>query len=69
VSLQSFFSRLVAIFSPPSAGASYRERRASLRVVGTRPWVGSLMYDLAALGIAAACFAFVYLILWVLDRV
>jgi len=27
------------------------------------------MYDLAAIGIAAACFAFVYLILWVLDRV
>ena len=29
----------------------------------------SLMYDLAALGIAAACFAFVYLLLWVLERV
>jgi len=27
------------------------------------------MYDLAAIGIAAACFAFVYLILWVLERV
>jgi len=27
------------------------------------------MYDLAALGIAAACFAFAYLILWLLDRV
>jgi len=27
------------------------------------------MYDLAALAIAAACFAFAYLILWVLDRV
>jgi len=27
------------------------------------------MYDLAALAIAAACFAFVYLILWLLDRV
>ena len=27
------------------------------------------MYDLAAIGIAAACFAFAYLILWVLDRV
>jgi hypothetical protein len=31
--------------------------------------VGWLMYDLAAIGIAAACFAFVFLILWVLDRV
>jgi hypothetical protein len=30
---------------------------------------GALMYDLAALGIAAACFAFVYLILVVLERV
>jgi len=27
------------------------------------------MYDLAALGIAAACFAFVYLLLYVLERV
>jgi len=27
------------------------------------------MYDLAALGIAGACFAFVFVILWVLDRV
>jgi len=27
------------------------------------------MYDLAAIGIAAACFAFAYLILWVLDRI
>jgi len=27
------------------------------------------MYDLAAIGIAAACFAFVYVILRVLDRV
>jgi len=27
------------------------------------------MYDLAAIAIAGACFAFAYLILWVLDRV
>jgi hypothetical protein len=27
------------------------------------------MYDLAAIGIAAACFAFVFAILWVLERV
>jgi len=27
------------------------------------------MYDLAAIGIAAACFAFVYVILRVLDKV
>jgi len=27
------------------------------------------MYDLAALGIAAACFAFIFLMLWVLERV
>jgi len=27
------------------------------------------MYDLAALGIALACFAFVYLLLYVLGRV
>jgi hypothetical protein len=28
-----------------------------------------LMYDLAAIGIAAACFSFVYALLWILDRV
>jgi hypothetical protein len=28
-----------------------------------------LMYDLAALGIAAACFALIFLLLWVLERV
>jgi hypothetical protein len=27
------------------------------------------MYDLAALGIAAACFAFVWLVLWALEKV
>jgi len=27
------------------------------------------MYDLAALAIAAACFAFIFLMLWVLERV
>jgi len=27
------------------------------------------MFDLAALAIAAACFAFIYLLLYVLDRV
>jgi len=27
------------------------------------------MYDLAATAIAAACFAFVFLVLWILDRV
>jgi len=27
------------------------------------------MFDLAALGIAAACFAFIYLLLYVLERV
>jgi len=27
------------------------------------------MYDLAALGIATACFAFIFLLLWVLERV
>ena len=30
---------------------------------------GRLMYDLAALGIAAACFVFLFLLLYVLDRV
>jgi hypothetical protein len=28
-----------------------------------------LMYDLVAIGIAAGCFAFAYLLLWVLERV
>jgi hypothetical protein len=28
-----------------------------------------LMYDLAALGIAAGCFAVILLLLWVLERV
>jgi len=27
------------------------------------------MYDLAALGIAAGCFAFVWLVLWALEKV
>jgi hypothetical protein len=27
------------------------------------------MYDLAAIGIAAACFAFIFVILWVFERV
>jgi len=27
------------------------------------------MFDLAAIGIAAACFAFIYLLLYVLERV
>jgi len=27
------------------------------------------MYDLAAIGIAFACFALIYVLLWVLDRV
>jgi hypothetical protein len=27
------------------------------------------MYDLAALGIAAACFAFVFVVLWALEKV
>jgi len=27
------------------------------------------MYDLAALAIAAACFAFVWLVLWALEKV
>jgi len=27
------------------------------------------MYDLAALGIAAACFAFVWLVLWALEKI
>jgi hypothetical protein len=30
--------------------------------------VGSV-YDLAAIAIAAACFAFAFVLLWVLDRV
>jgi hypothetical protein len=30
---------------------------------------GALMYDLAAIGIAAACFAFSFLLIYVLDRV
>jgi len=27
------------------------------------------VYDLAALGVAAICFAVIYLLLWVLDKV
>ena len=52
--LQAFFRPRAAIFRRPSAPASYR---------------GCQMYDLAAFGIAAACFAFAYLVLWVLARV
>ena len=35
---------------------------------GTATWAGDV-YDLAAIGIAAACFAFAYLIFWALGRV
>ncbi len=31
--------------------------------------MGEGVYDLAAFGIAAACFGFVYLLLWLLERV
>jgi hypothetical protein len=67
--LQSFFRAVAAIFRPPSVAASYGDRHARLRIVGACPAERSLMYDLAAIGIAAACFAFAYLILWMLDRV
>jgi hypothetical protein len=30
---------------------------------------GLLMYDLAAIGVAAVCFGFVFALLYVLDRV
>jgi hypothetical protein len=30
---------------------------------------GGGMFDLAALAIAAGCFAFIFLVLWVLERV
>jgi hypothetical protein len=67
--LQSFFRAARRIFRPPSAGRSYRDFHADPRAAGDRPPERSLMYDLAAIGIAAACFAFVYMILWVLDRI
>ena len=42
--------------------------------VRPRPPLGAwrrepLMYDLAAIAIALACFAFVFVLLWVLERV
>jgi hypothetical protein len=39
--------------------------------VGILAFLGwrSLMYDLAALGIAAGCFALILLLRWVLERV
>ncbi len=60
---------VAGIFRPPSVAASYRGRHAGIRVAGADSPERLLMYDLAAIGIAAACFAFVYLILWVLERV
>lgn len=38
--------------------------RRRVRQVG-----GALMYDLAAIAIAVACFAFIYLLLYVLEKV
>jgi len=51
--LQIFFRPDGLTFSPPSAGASY----------------GRSMYDLAAIGITAACFACIYVILWALEKI
>jgi hypothetical protein len=67
--LQSFFRSVGPIFRPPSAGVSYGERHARVREAGTGLPERCLMYDLAAIGIAAACFAFLFVILWVFDRV
>ncbi len=33
------------------------------------PWRESLMYDVAALAIALACFAFIYAVFYLLERV
>ena len=66
---QSFFREVATIFRRPSAASSYRDRHARLRAAGVGLPERFLMYDLAAIGIAAACFAFAYLILWVLDRI
>ena len=40
-----------------------------LRGDRARSWRGHLMFDLAALAIAAACFAFIFALLWALERV
>jgi hypothetical protein len=39
-----------------------------VRAAGPAPG-GRLMYDLAAIAIAAACFAFAYVVLWGLGRI
>jgi hypothetical protein len=62
---QSFFRPLAAIFRPSSAVPSYRLGCA----VDSFPAPEELMYDLAALAIAAACFAFAFVVLWVFGRV
>ena len=66
-SFQSFFREVGAIFRRTSVVASYGGRHAV--GAGFDASAGALMYDLAAIGIAVACFAFLYLILRVLDRV
>ena len=52
--LQGFFRRSLGIFSRPSAGPAYGSGE---------------MYDLYAIGIAAACFAFAFGLVWLLGRV
>ena len=52
--LQGFFRRNRAIFSRPSAGPAYGSGE---------------MHDLYAIGIAAACFAVSFGLLWLLARV
>jgi len=67
--LKGFFRYEEAIFRPSSARGSYRWADEFVDAEGDGSEGERLMYDLAALGIAAACFAFAYLILWLLDRV
>jgi hypothetical protein len=52
-------------FRRPSAAGSYRAGRA----FDLCPHEEKVMYDLAAIAIAAACFAFTFVLLWVLGRV
>ena len=57
------------IFRRPSVAASYLEGHATLRAAGPSLSEHTLMYDLAAIAIALACFAFVFVLIEIFDRV
>jgi hypothetical protein len=66
--LQASGSLVTCVTSTTSGFLQARRRDLQAAFSGPDlPW--SWMYDLAALGISAACFAFAWLVLWALGKV